>query len=82
MVVYLLHFTTSTGRPRHALGMAPSESRIDVPAGRQLVDVWDACDDIAAAVMASVGRYFAEPLKRKHTRRVAHQALEFVALED
>jgi len=39
-------------------------------------------DDLAAAVMASVGRYFAEPWKRKHVRRVAHQALEFVTLED
>jgi len=33
-------------------------------------------------VMAAVRRYFAAPLKRKHAKRTAHQALDFVALED
>jgi nitrite reductase/ring-hydroxylating ferredoxin subunit len=35
-----------------------------------------------AAVMAAVNRYFNDPWKRKHARRIAHQALDFVALED
>lgn len=34
------------------------------------------------AVMAGVSRYMRANLKRKHVRRTAHQALEFVALED
>lgn len=42
--------------------------------------------DVPAAtadiVMAAVRRYFASPLKRKHAKRTAHQALDFVALED
>src|SRR5262249_12299824 len=38
--------------------------------------------DTAEIVMAAVKRYFASPLKRKHARRTAHQALDFVALED
>jgi hypothetical protein len=33
-------------------------------------------------IMAAVNRYFSEPWKRKHARRTAHQALDFVALED
>ncbi len=36
----------------------------------------------AEIVMAAVGRYFDAPLKRKHAKRTAHQALDFVALED
>jgi hypothetical protein len=32
--------------------------------------------------MAAVTRYFKVPWKRKHMRRTAHQALDFVALED
>jgi len=39
-------------------------------------------DTSADIVMAAVHRYFAEPLKRKHAKRTAHQALDFVALED
>jgi nitrite reductase/ring-hydroxylating ferredoxin subunit len=39
-------------------------------------------EETAAIVMAAVSRYFAEPLKRKHAKRTAHQALDFVALED
>jgi nitrite reductase/ring-hydroxylating ferredoxin subunit len=39
-------------------------------------------EETAAAVLAAVSRYFAAPLKRKHARRTAHQALDFVALED
>ena len=39
-------------------------------------------DEAGAFVMAAVRRYFAEPRKRKHARRTAHQALDFVALED
>jgi len=39
-------------------------------------------DSTADIVMAAVHRYFAEPLKRKHAKRTAHQALDFVALED
>lgn len=34
------------------------------------------------AVMAGVSRYMRAHLKRKHVRRTAHQALDFVALED
>jgi hypothetical protein len=36
----------------------------------------------ASTLVAAVNRYLHEPLKRRHVRRVAHQALEFVALED
>jgi hypothetical protein len=39
-------------------------------------------DEIEGSVMAAVNRYFREPWKRKHTRRTARQALNFVALED
>lgn len=39
-------------------------------------------EETAAAVLAAVGRYFTAPLKRKHAKRIAHQALDFVALED
>jgi hypothetical protein len=39
-------------------------------------------EETTAIVQAAVNRYFAEPLKRKHARRTAHQALDFVALED
>jgi hypothetical protein len=39
-------------------------------------------ESTAEIVMAAVSRYFAEPLKRKHVKRTAHQALDFVALED
>ena len=39
-------------------------------------------EEPAAIVQAAVSRYFAEPLKRKHAMRTAHQALDFVALED
>ncbi|HEY7005395.1 MAG TPA: hypothetical protein VH392_02835, partial [Sphingomicrobium sp.] len=39
-------------------------------------------ESTADIVMAAVHRYFAEPLKRKHAKRTAHQALDFVALED
>ena len=35
-----------------------------------------------AAVLASLNRFLNAPLKRKHVRRTAHQALDFVALED
>jgi nitrite reductase/ring-hydroxylating ferredoxin subunit len=42
----------------------------------------DLPDETEAAVMAAVRRYFNEPWKRKHARRIAHQALEFVHLED
>jgi nitrite reductase/ring-hydroxylating ferredoxin subunit len=38
--------------------------------------------ETAAILLAAVSRYFAEPLKRKHAKRTAHQALDFVALED
>ena len=38
--------------------------------------------DTAEIVMAAVRRYFDAPLKRKHAKRTAHQALDFVALED
>lgn len=50
-------------------------------AAREEVDE-SACAETAVTVLAAVGRYFAEPLKRKHARRTVHQALEFVALED
>jgi hypothetical protein len=39
-------------------------------------------EETATAVLAAVNRYFAAPLKRKHAKRTAHQALDFVALED
>ncbi len=39
-------------------------------------------EETAATVLAAVSRYFAAPLKRKHAKRTAHQALDFVALED
>jgi nitrite reductase/ring-hydroxylating ferredoxin subunit len=39
-------------------------------------------DEIERVVMAAVTRYFKVPWKRKHMRRTAHQALDFVALED
>src|SRR5262245_14020120 len=39
-------------------------------------------EDTATAVLAAVSRYIAAPLKRKHAKRTAHQALDFVALED
>jgi len=35
-----------------------------------------------ASVLASLNRFFNSPLKRKHVRRTAHQALDFVASED
>jgi nitrite reductase/ring-hydroxylating ferredoxin subunit len=38
--------------------------------------------EIETVLMAAVNRYFRSPLKHKHTRRTAHQALRFVALED
>jgi hypothetical protein len=37
---------------------------------------------LASTLLAAVNRYLHEPPKRRHIRRVAHQALEFVALED
>ncbi|MGH6932201.1 MAG: hypothetical protein ACREEE_07175, partial [Dongiaceae bacterium] len=39
-------------------------------------------DDIAETVMASVNRYFHSQTKRKHVRRTARQAMDFVSLED
>jgi nitrite reductase/ring-hydroxylating ferredoxin subunit len=39
-------------------------------------------DGIEGVAMAAVARCFSEPWKRKHTRRTARQALDFVALED
>jgi nitrite reductase/ring-hydroxylating ferredoxin subunit len=39
-------------------------------------------EQIEAAALAAVNRYFNEPIKRKHARRTVHQALAFVALED
>ena len=39
-------------------------------------------EETAAILLAAVARYFAAPLKRKHAKRIAHQALDFVALED
>jgi nitrite reductase/ring-hydroxylating ferredoxin subunit len=50
-------------------------------AAREEVDA-DLPEETAAIVQAAVSRYFAKPLKRKHARRTAHQALDFVALED
>ena len=50
-------------------------------AAREEVDAGVSAET-AAILQASVSRYFAEPLKRKHARRTAHQALDFVALED
>jgi nitrite reductase/ring-hydroxylating ferredoxin subunit len=38
--------------------------------------------EVQGVIMAAVNRYFNEPWKRKHARRTAHQALDFVALED
>jgi nitrite reductase/ring-hydroxylating ferredoxin subunit len=38
--------------------------------------------EIEATVLAAVNRYFRSPLKHKHVRRTARQALRFVALED
>ncbi|MSP50633.1 MAG: hypothetical protein EXQ95_15080 [Alphaproteobacteria bacterium] len=38
--------------------------------------------EIEAAVLASLNRFLNAPLKLKHVRRIAHQALDFVALED
>jgi nitrite reductase/ring-hydroxylating ferredoxin subunit len=37
---------------------------------------------MTSMLLAAVNRYIHEPPKRRHVRRVAHQALEFVALED
>ncbi len=39
-------------------------------------------DETAAILLAAMARYLAAPLKRKHAKRIAHQALDFVALED
>lgn len=39
-------------------------------------------EEVQGVIMAAVNRYFSEPWKRKHARRTAHQALDFVALED
>lgn len=50
-------------------------------AAREEADT-SAREETAATVLAAVSRYFAEPLKRKHAKRTAHQALDFVALED
>jgi hypothetical protein len=38
--------------------------------------------EIEAVVLAALNRFLHAPLKRKHVRRTAHQALAFVALED
>ena len=38
--------------------------------------------EIEAPVLASLNRFLNAPLKRKHVRRTAHQALDFVAMED
>jgi len=38
--------------------------------------------EIMETLLAAVSRYFAAPWKRKHAKRTAHQALDFVALED
>lgn len=38
--------------------------------------------DIEQSVLAALNRFLNAPLKRKHVRRTAHQALDFVALED
>ena len=37
--------------------------------------------DVEMPVLASLNRFLNAPLKRKHVRRTAHQALDFVALE-
>ncbi len=37
--------------------------------------------EIEMPVLASLNRFLNAPLKRKHVRRTAHQALDFVALE-
>lgn len=39
-------------------------------------------EETEATVLASLNRFISAPLKRKHVRRTAHQALDFVALED
>jgi nitrite reductase/ring-hydroxylating ferredoxin subunit len=38
-------------------------------------------DETEAIVLAAINRFLNSPLKRKHVRRTAHQALDFVALE-
>jgi nitrite reductase/ring-hydroxylating ferredoxin subunit len=38
--------------------------------------------EVEASVLAALNRFLNAPLKRKHVRRTAHQALDFVALED
>ncbi len=38
--------------------------------------------EIETSVLAALNRFLNAPLKRKHVRRTAHQALDFVALED
>ncbi|MBM3547983.1 MAG: Rieske 2Fe-2S domain-containing protein [Alphaproteobacteria bacterium] len=38
--------------------------------------------EIETSVLAGLNRFFNAPLKRKHVRRTAHQALDFVAQED
>jgi nitrite reductase/ring-hydroxylating ferredoxin subunit len=38
--------------------------------------------DVETIVLAAVNRFLNAPLKRKHVRRTAHQAMDFVALED
>ena len=38
--------------------------------------------ETTSTLLAAVNRYIPEPPKRRHIRRVAHQAMEFVALED
>jgi nitrite reductase/ring-hydroxylating ferredoxin subunit len=35
-----------------------------------------------SVVLAAINRFLHSPLKRKHVRRTAHQAMDFVALED
>jgi len=50
-------------------------------AAREEVDA-GLSDEMATTVLAAVNRYFTAPLKRKHVKRTAHQALDFVALED
>src|SRR6185437_11078509 len=37
--------------------------------------------DVEEILLAAANRLLSAPLKRKHVRRTAHQALEFVALE-
>jgi nitrite reductase/ring-hydroxylating ferredoxin subunit len=50
-------------------------------AAREEVDA-GLSEETAAMVLGSVSRYFSASLKRKHAKRTAHQALDFVALED